>query len=223
MACFREKSRVTTLVLTERTDEELMAAHARGERAAFDVLFTRYAARLYQVLSRGLRRPEDAKDLVQQTFLQVHRHRADYDPSRGFRPWLYTIALNIRRQYLRTKGRRPESELDEMVERTLAHAPGQTLLENRQLLELGLRRLSPEAAEVIVLHWFGELAMSEIATMLGVSESAVKVRAHRGYEALRTIFEREQGLAETVVSEPHANMAVRRNPTPGTGIQRGNE
>lgn len=191
-ACGGRKTRVSTRALSERTDEELMAAYARGERTAFDLLFARHAPKLHHVLVRGMRRPEDGKDLVQQTFLQLHRHRADYDVTRAFRPWLYTIALNLKRQYLRTKGRRPESELDEIVERTLAHAPGEALFENRQLLELGLKRLAPEAAEVVVLHWFGDLSMGEIATMLAISESAVKVRAHRAYEALRTIFEQER-------------------------------
>lgn len=179
-----------------------MAAYACGERAAFDLLFARHAPKLHHVLVRGMRRPEDGKDLVQQTFLQLHRHRADYDVTRAFRPWLYTIALNLKRQYLRTKGRRPESELDEMVERTLAHAPGEALFENRQLLELGLKRLAPEAAEVVVLHWFGDLSMGEIATMLAISESAVKVRAHRAYEALRTIFEQERRVREEEPRQP---------------------
>jgi RNA polymerase sigma factor (sigma-70 family) len=158
----------------------------------------------------------------------MHRHRADYDPARAFRPWLFTIALNLKRQYLRTKGRRPESELDEIVERTLAHAPGQARFENRQLLELGLKQLSPEAAEVIVLHWFGELSMAEIAQMLAVSESAVKVRAHRAYEALRGIFDQEEHLRqeEPEVSQrpgptkPGPTKTVEsRNPSVRTGIE----
>lgn len=200
-----------------------MAAYARGQRAAFDALFARHAPKLHHLLARGLRRPEDAKDLVQQTFLQMHRHRADYDTERAFRPWLYTIALNLKRQYLRTKGRRPESELDEMVERTLAHAPGQARFENRQLLELGLKQLSSEASEVIVLHWFGELSMAEIATMLSVSESAVKVRAHRAYEALRAIFEEEQrvrGDDPEVSQRPGPTKTNEaRNPSARSGLQ----
>lgn len=216
-----------------------MAAYARGERAAFDLLFTRHATRVYQIAARGMRRPEDAKDLVQQTFLQVHRHRADYDVTRAFRPWLCTIAVNVKRQYLRTKGRRPESELDELVERTLAQAPGQHLFENRQLLEMGLRRLTPETAEIVVLHWFGELSMSEIAGVMALSESAVKVRAHRAYEALRQLFAEERSELEPVSldsdslrrDQPQHAMArehgrrpsEERNPSGSSGITRGDE
>lgn len=221
-----------------------MAAYARGERSAFDELFTRHATRVYQISSRGMRRPEDAKDLVQQTFLQVHRHRADYDPSRAFRPWLCTIAMNVKRQYLRTKGRRPESELDGLVERTLVQAPGQNVFESRQLLEMGLRRLPAEVAEIVVLHWFGQLSMSEIATVMALSESAVKVRAHRAYEALRHLLTEERSEVEPVSREGEAlghgeagrgearydksqadaqRTTAERNPSGSFGITRGDE
>lgn len=184
------------VALTARTDEELMAAYAQGTpsaaaQSAFDELFRRYASRLGAVLARGLRRPEDARDLVQQTFLQLHRHRADYEVTRPFRPWVYTIALNLKRQYLRTKGRRPENEFDEQTDGPLSSPPPANTFEQRQLLQLGLSRLSPEAAELVLMHWFGDVPMAEIAMILGISESAAKVRAHRAYHAMRTVLEQE--------------------------------
>jgi len=179
--------------VTVKSDEELMAAHTRGERGAFDELFRRHAPRLGAVLARGLHRPEDARDLLQQVFLQVHRHRADFQSDRPFRPWLFTIALNLKRQYLRTKGRRPESALDDLTLAGLVHeGQDHNRLELRQLLDKALSQLPQEAQEVVLLHWFGGLAMSEIAELVGVSESAVKVRAHRAYRVMRTSFESEQ-------------------------------
>jgi RNA polymerase sigma-70 factor (ECF subfamily) len=186
--------RVETAV---KSDEELMAAHIRGERGAFDELFRRHAARLGAVLARGLHRSEDARDLLQQVFLQVHRHRADYQSERPFRPWLFTIALNLKRQYLRTKGRRPESALDDLTLAGLAHeAADHQRVELRQLLDRALSQLPEEAQEVVLLHWFGGLAMSEIADMVGASEAAVKVRAHRAYKVMRSSFETEQASLE---------------------------
>jgi RNA polymerase sigma-70 factor, ECF subfamily len=182
--------------LTAPTDEELMATYAHvastvAGRAAFDELFRRYAGKVGAVLARGLRRPEDARDLVQQTFLQVHRHRADYEVTRPFRPWVYTIALNLKRQYLRTKGRRPENEFDERLDGQLCSTPTVHGFEQRELLQLGLSRLSPESAELVVMHWFGDIPMAEIAVILGISESAAKVRAHRAYHAMRVVLEQE--------------------------------
>ena len=61
-----------------RSDEELMAAYIKGEESAFRVLFERHSPMLLRVMRHQLRRPEDARDLVQQTFLQLHRSRFDF-------------------------------------------------------------------------------------------------------------------------------------------------
>src|SRR5688500_5470287 len=83
------------------SDEELMAAHTGGDADAFAQLYRRYAQPLLRLMLRQQRFDEEALDLVQQTFLQVHRARADYDPNRRFRPWLYAIALNLSREAMR--------------------------------------------------------------------------------------------------------------------------
>ena len=84
-----------------------MAAYVGGDRSAFAVLFERYAPRLLRLMQRDLGRGEDAHDLVQQTFLQLHRARRDFRAGAKLRPWLFTIALNLKRQHFRRQGRRP--------------------------------------------------------------------------------------------------------------------
>ena len=71
----------------EVSDEELIAAHVRGDASAFGQLYGRYVKPLLRLMVRAPRSSEEARDLVQQTFLQLHRARADYDASRRFRPW----------------------------------------------------------------------------------------------------------------------------------------
>ncbi len=169
----------------ERSDEVLMAAYRAGDRAAFDALFSRYAPRLRQTLSRRINRRDDVADLVQQTFLQLHRARADFREGAKLRPWLYTIALNLARQYFRRKGRRPETGLGEVepAERGQEGDPERPAVA-RELHE-ALAALPAAQREVIELHWFEGLPFKEVAQVVGASESAVKVRAHRGYEKLR--------------------------------------
>ncbi len=178
-----------------------MAAHARGESGAFEVIFSRYSGRLGAVMARGLRRQEDARDLVQQVFLQLHRHRADYEEDRPFRPWLYTIALNLKRQHLRYLGRRPESPLDAATPAQLGGVVGeQVRFDTRQQLDHALAQLPEAPREVVLLHWFGGLAMAEIAAILGISEAAVKVRAHRAYRIMRGDLEADAHRATGGVS-----------------------
>ncbi|MEN9579844.1 MAG: hypothetical protein RJA70_2853 [Pseudomonadota bacterium] len=167
--------------MTPRSDDELMAAYTAGDSAAFGELFTRYAPLLKAMLMRRLRSSSQAEDLVQQTFLQVHRARLDFFPGAKVRPWLFTICFNLLRSQLRRDGRSPFSDVETVgrVEANQLHL--QELREFRQLLD----DLPTPQRQVLELHWFDGLSFAEIAEQLGASVSAVKVRAHRGYNLLR--------------------------------------
>lgn len=175
----------------DESDEALMAAYIAGDRAAFGVLFERYAPRLTRLMQRQVRSVEDARDLVQQTFLQLHRARHDFRQDAELRPWLMTIALNLRREYFRKRGRRPEMSLE-----LTTHEPSvepASPLERQQTAErvrAALSKLPSKQREVIELHWFEEMKFSQVALVVGASHSAVKVRAHRGYERLRKILKK---------------------------------
>lgn len=171
-----------------RTDEDLMLAYARGDRTAFKELFERYAAKLEQLMLRGLHTREEAKDLVQHTFLQVHRARLDFDPSRSFKPWIYTIALNLKRELFRRRKRRPE-HLAETVDELASVAGAHSALEAQRALVWALAQIPEENRSVIELHWFGGLSFPEVAECLGIGAPAAKVRAHRGYVRLRQLLE----------------------------------
>lgn len=169
------------------SDEELMAAYVGGDRSAFAELFSRYGPRLQRLMQRDMSRAEDAHDLVQQTFLQLHRARNDFRVGAKLRPWLFTIALNLKRQHFRRLGRRPESSLDAEdggIEPVAPRGNPEARVGDVQL-RAALQKLPDAQREVIVLHWFEGLSFREIATAVGASQSAVKVRAHRGYNKLR--------------------------------------
>lgn len=169
-----------------RSDEALMAAYVAGDRGAFTVLFARYAPRLRRLVARDLARGGDADDLVQQAFLQMHRARRDFRPESRLRPWLFTIALNLKRQYFRRRGRRPESALPEdgSAEPVAPRGDPEGAVRDAQVRR-ALDALPESQREVIMLHWFEGLSFREIAPVVGASQPAVKVRAHRGYEKLR--------------------------------------
>ena len=187
----------------ERTDEQLMAAYVAGDAAAFRVLFQRYGDPLYALVRRRVRGEDDARDLVQQTFLQLHRAREDFRPDARLRPWLFTIAFNLVREHYRRKGRRPEDVVAPELLGPLAagagvaEAPGSSppaapdLIEQRQRLDrvrAALASLPHAQREVIELHWFEECPYDEVAAIVGASVEAVRVRAHRGYERLRALL-----------------------------------
>jgi RNA polymerase sigma-70 factor (ECF subfamily) len=189
-----------------RTDEELMAAYVAGDREAFRELFRRYAPVLLRLMQKELHAREEANDLVQQTFLHVHRARMDFDGTQRFKPWVFTIALNLKREYFRRRKRRPETLLDEATEAIGARPGEQQRSDARRSLGWAFAQLPPDHRTVIELHWFDGLSFAEVANCMGITATAAKVRAHRGYVRLRELLEEEPALPN------------RGNREPGSGI-----
>ncbi|HET7538840.1 MAG TPA: RNA polymerase sigma factor [Polyangiaceae bacterium] len=171
------------------TDEELMERYRAGDRGAFAELFRRYAPLLLRIMQHRITRREDARDLVQQAFLQLHRSKDDFRQGALLRPWLFTIAMNLKHRHFRRRGRIQEtpveqSTLDEMNFTAWSMDSADAGCDVRALLA----ELPSEQREVIALHWLEGLSFDEVATVVGVSLSAVKVRAHRGYSAIRKVL-----------------------------------
>src|SRR6187549_2847552 len=163
-----------------------MAAYIAGDKAAFRELFQRYAPLLLRAMARDLRSLEESNDLVQQTFLHLHRSRLDFEPGRKLKPWIFTIALNLKREYFRRNKRRYETSLDDDRAVEPFEGPrGQERFDAARETARALSTLPDDQREVIELHWFGGLSFPEVAEAVGASVAAVKVRAHRGYVALR--------------------------------------
>lgn len=172
-----------------KSDEQLMLAYVAGDLGAFQELFSRYAPLLQRVFSRRMNGDEEARDLVQQTFLQLHRARLDYDSGQLLRPWLFTIALNLHREHLRKRRRRPELIGELEVDGLRSPTDGAARSDAARDIHRALETLPSEQREVIALHWFGGLGFAEIAKIVGAGLAATKVRAHRGYVRLRELLQ----------------------------------
>lgn len=172
-----------------RSDEQLMAAYTAGEQQAFEALFRRLAPRVHGVFLRSFRSTSVADDLVQATFLKVHRLRESYDPGRPFRAWLFTIAASLRRDELRRRYRLPEHADEECLDELIAAEPSAVELGDRQdvadAVRAALGRLPESQRVVLHLNRFEGLTLAEVAAALGTTPTAVRVRASRAYETLR--------------------------------------
>lgn len=175
----------------DASDEVLMCAYVDNDNtAAFNQLFKRYAQRIHRLyLSRGLS-DADARDLVQQTFLNLHRSRADYRRGKMLRPWLFTIAYNLMRDAFRKRGHRITVEVTDDIASDNSTSEGEIIdRERARSIRNAVADLPAKQREVIELHWFSELSFPDISKVLGVGLSAVKVRAHRGYQRLKKSLE----------------------------------
>jgi RNA polymerase sigma factor (sigma-70 family) len=166
-------------------DELLMERFLGGDASAFEALFARHAARVHAYLRRMVG-PTGADDLTQTTFLSVVRSRERFVRGARFRPWLYAIASNAARDQLRRARFEQPTEDGAPLEQVAEDVLPDPALE--KAVHRALAQLPAPQREAIVLHRFQGFSFGEIAETLGLTESAVKVRAHRGYVRLRVLL-----------------------------------
>ncbi len=167
-----------------------MERYVDGSAEAFDELYRRTAPTLMGYLLRLTRHRERAEDLLQVTFAKVHRARESYLRGAPVLPWMLAIArrsflderraASSRSEDLSHDGTLPEPRPDE------AGLPSDV----SEALEKGLDALPEAYREAIHLTKISGLSIAEASTVLGASETAVKLRVHRGYNLLRKELER---------------------------------
>ena len=166
-----------------------MERYVDGEAEAFEFLYRRVSPNLMGYLLRLTRNRERAEDLLQITFSKVHRARGSFLKGAPVLPWILAIArrsflderrsANVRTEDLSSDGSLPEPQSEE-------HALPAELSD---ALEIALGRLPETYREAIVLTKITGLSVAEAASVLGATETAVKLRVHRGYNQLRKELE----------------------------------
>jgi RNA polymerase sigma-70 factor (ECF subfamily) len=195
-----------SLCLFVNSMEEETREIARGLRQhdpdLLDELIGRYQYRLPRYLWTLTGNRETAEDLFQETWIRVLEKGHQYNPQWRFEAWLFSIARNLAIDLLRR--RQPESleELlqpnDEGAARELpdlsSATPYETVAAGEQSDRVQglLRRLCPDAREVLVLRFQEEMGLSEIAEVVGIPVSTVKSRLYRGLETFRNLLGKEE-------------------------------
>ena len=181
----------------EEPDERvLMVAYARGDRDAFARLFARLAPRIHGFFLRSFGSPSMADDLMQTTFMKIHKARGSYRPDLPLRPWVFAIAARVRVDELRKLRRLPEESGEDALERAddaiasneAADAGRAASVDVASAVSAALEKLPETQRTVIHLHRYEGMTLPEIAQVLGTTEGAVKLRAFRGYEHLRRLL-----------------------------------
>jgi RNA polymerase sigma-70 factor (ECF subfamily) len=177
------------------SEEALMAAYCAGDRLAFERLFALLGPRLHGFFMRSFDSRAVADDLLQTTFLKVHRARDTYRRDQPVRPWLFTIAARVRLDEYRKRRRLAEDFDEEALARAEenqlagAIAPELPTASDRVgQVRAALGGLPESQRTIIHLHRYEGLSFAQIALALGTTEGAVKLRAFRGYERLRRVL-----------------------------------
>jgi RNA polymerase sigma-70 factor (ECF subfamily) len=181
--------RGTSSIVQPRTDADVaMERYAGGDNAAFGQVYDALSPRLYGYLLRQTRDHARAEDLLQQTMLQIHRARDRFIAGAEVMPWAFAIARRLlvddirrnRRVILSDDGNADAGTSDLARADDIVHA-GEMAIRVQRILEQ-LPHSQRAAFELIKQEG---LTVAEAAQVLGTTVAAVKLRAHRAYEALR--------------------------------------
>lgn len=176
------------------TLEELLARHQDHDPEAFPAIYASLHPRLVRFFRAWTASRASAEDLAQTTLLRLHEVRHTYERGRPAGPWVWAIARNVRTD----EARRVSARLRQ--KRTLAAeepepvpAPDERFdgAGADQAVRDAIAALPAAHREVILLHHFEGLSLREVASALGCTVMAAKLRAHRGYETLRRLLRRD--------------------------------
>jgi RNA polymerase sigma-70 factor, ECF subfamily len=191
-----------------RTDEELVARAQGGDVESFNQLIVRWERPIYALAYRVIGREEDARDVCQDAFLRAYRALPGFKGQAKFSSWLYRIALNLCRDWIRRQRRAPVSQLPEDTD--VAELAAQTgpvesieeLVARRELsaiVEEAMSVLSEEQRTAIILKEYHGMTFQEIADMQGCPLSTVKTRLYQGLSLLRRRLEQQGQLVPEMV------------------------
>jgi len=169
------------------SDEELLSGHLRGNKDMFDELVRRYQHPLHAFICR-VTGPGEAWDLFQESFMQVYRNADRFGGRGSFKTWLYAIALNTCRAYLR-KHRRKETVSERAATYAVSNCPdpGSVVAKeevDRRIAD-AVAELPEDQREVVFLRTSGGLSFREIAEALGLPLATAKSRMRLALSKLR--------------------------------------
>ncbi len=173
-----------------RNDRELVYAARGGDERAFDALFYRYRDGIFRLSLAITKDPQAADEIVVDTFARAYRALARLEPDDTLRPWLYRVAINESYDRRPRAGGTPSSLDDAADEVTAGEERSPAALaereETRRVVMAALDALDEKHRTVVVLHYLSELALAEIALVVGSPVGTVKSRLHYALRRLRT-------------------------------------
>ncbi|MCB1304603.1 MAG: RNA polymerase sigma factor [Leptospiraceae bacterium] len=177
----------------ERLLSALLAKSQQGDARAYHQFLEEILPIVRRFLGAKIRDPDWAEDIAQEVLVSIHRARASYDPDRPVFPWIHAIAHRRYVDHMRKWSRISEKEIQ-----------GETLLDLQakedkehpflvqEVLERAIEQLPPRQKRAVRLLKYDGLSVREAAAIMEMTETAVKVTAHRAYRALRKILQQQE-------------------------------
>jgi RNA polymerase sigma-70 factor (ECF subfamily) len=196
------------------SEQRLIDALRAGEEWAYETMILEYGGRLLAVARRFVRNDEDARDVLQAAYLSAFRAMKRFEGSSQLATWLHRIVVTTALMRLRSKRRKPEDFIDDLLPGF--HADGHHIEqfadwsssadrlleqeETRKFVRGCVNQLPDQYRVVLLLRDIEERSTQEVAELLELTPNAVKVRLHRARQALSTLLRREYQTQAVAVS-----------------------
>ncbi len=192
--------------LTEASDEQLIKLTLAGQTRAFDELVRRHSRKLHAMIMQMVGSEADAYDIAQEAFLKAFRSLRYFNGQSAFYTWLYSIAANQARNFLRRRKRENTFSLDN-DDKGNPHEKNRQLEDGdhvcdpvrqaqigdlRKKLNAALDELSPAHREVVTLCAIQGLSYAEISELLNISEGTLRSRLHYAHRQLQGMLADER-------------------------------
>lgn len=197
------------------SDQELVVQIGTGDREALAELFLRYQQPILSFAHRMVRDVNAADSVTQDVFVRVLRHADKFDPKQKVRPWIYTIAANLCRDYLSKQGRRSTVELAVEPPAPLEGALEQLATsEECARVKKAVQELPEIYREIIVMRVYEQLPYAEIAGILDIREGTARSRMEYALNRLRKVMVPARDREKMKKDNPRA---AKQDKTPENG------
>jgi len=179
--------------MDESREDKIIREVLLGDAQAFEVLVRKYQGPVYNLMLRNVGDVDTAADLAQEAFTRAYQRLETFKMGKRFFPWLYSLSLNVARDWLRKKGRdihvfmENASVMVRDEDRPDTQAALNDRLDGGKAFEL-VMQLDQKYREALILRFRHDFTMQEIARALGITVSGAKMRVSRGLDMVRHQF-----------------------------------
>lgn len=168
-----------------KTDEEWMIEYQNGNEEAFNVLYEKYAQKVYGFIKKKLR-PHEVEDIYQKVWFKLHEKRSLYR-DQPFAPWFFVMIKHTIIDEYRSAGRRSTSEFKEEL---LSFLVSKEMEESTHDVEEILGSLNPETQELVRRYYIDGDSYDELALETGLSQTSLRQRLSRAIRGVRKAYEK---------------------------------
>ena len=171
------------------SDNHIIKQVRQGDVESYSELVQRYQRPIFNLMYRFSQSRDDAAELTQDVFCKAFEKLSSFKNGQTFFPWLYTLATNHGKDWIRKQGRNREGLrlYAENIERENSSLPSATIEKRQEVTKMlmALSRLPHEKQEILLLRYKQEISIREIGEIFNLSSSAVKMRIHRSLALLQ--------------------------------------